>query len=182
MPDVRIQRSSEHTPMPWANGRGTSYEIASDRNEAGEWTWRLAMAPVNEDGPFSRIECVNRSLAVVEGAGMLLSVDRKKLQCLPMQVVRFRGDAVTEAALTDGPIMDINLMVRRNEADGEMAMVSDAGLLNGVSIVVAVGGSAQVKSGDSIIELERHDSVLECDADTISLVSGTVCVVSVKRL
>ena len=168
--------------MPWANGRGTSYEIVSDRNEAGEWTWRLAMAPVNEDGPFSRIECVNRSLAVVEGAGMLLSVDRKKLQCLPMQVVRFRGDAVTEAALTDGPIMDINLMVRRKEAEGEMAMVSDAGLLNGVNIVVAVGGSAQVKSGDSIIELERHDSVLECDADTMSLVSGTVCVVSVKRL
>ena len=179
---MRIQRNSEHTPMPWANGRGTSYEIASDRSEAGEWTWRLAMAPVNEDGPFSRIECVNRSLAVVEGAGMLLSVDRKKLQCLPMQVVRFRGDAVTEAALTDGPIMDINLMVRRKQADGEMAMVSDAGLLNGVSIVVAVGGSAQVKSGDSIIELERHDSVLECDADTMSLVSGTVCVVSVKRL
>ena len=46
--------------MPWANGGGTSYEIASDRNELGEWTWRLAMAPVNEDGPFSRIECVNR--------------------------------------------------------------------------------------------------------------------------
>jgi environmental stress-induced protein Ves len=168
--------------MPWANGRGTSYEIASDRNEAGEWTWRLAMAPVNEDGPFSRIECVNRSLAVVEGAGMLLSVDRKKLQCLPMQVVRFRGDAITEAVLTDGPIMDINLMVRRKEADGEMAIVSDAGLLNGASIVVAVGGSAQVMDGESTIDLECHDSILECDSETISLISGTVCVVSVKRL
>jgi environmental stress-induced protein Ves len=168
--------------MPWANGRGTSYEIASDRNEAGEWAWRLAMAPVNEDGPFSRIECVNRSLAVVEGAGMLLSVDRKKLPCLPMQVVRFRGDAITDATLTDGPIMDINLMVRRKEADGEMAIISNAGLLNGASIVVAVGGSAQVKSGDSTIDLERHDSILECDAETISLISGTVCVVSVKRL
>jgi environmental stress-induced protein Ves len=168
--------------MPWANGRGTSYEIASDRGKAGEWAWRLAMAPVNEDGPFSRIECVNRSLAVVEGAGMLLSVDRKKLPCLPMQVVRFRGDAITDATLTDGPIMDINLMVRRKEADGEMAIISNAGLLNGASIVVAVGGSAQVKSGDSTIDLERHDSILECDAETISLISGTVCVVSVKRL
>lgn len=179
---MRIQRSSEHTPMPWANGRGTSFEIASDRNEAGEWSWRLAMAPVNEDGPFSRIECVNRSLAVVEGAGMLLSVDRKKLQCLPMQVVQFRGDAITEATLTDGPIMDINLMVRRKEADGEMAIVSDAGLLNSASIVVAVGGSAQVKSGELTIDLECHDSILECDADTVSLVSGTVCVVSLKHL
>ena len=168
--------------MPWANGRGTSYEIASDRNEAGEWTWRLAMAPVNEDGPFSRIECVNRSLAVVDGAGMLLSVDRKKLKCLPMQVVRFRGDAITEATLTDGPIMDINLMVRRKEADGEMAMISEAGLLNGASIVVAVGGSAQVKCGVSTTDLERHDSLLECDTETVSLVSGSVCVISVKRL
>ena len=168
--------------MPWANGRGTSYEIASDRIESGEWTWRLAMAPVNEDGPFSRIECVNRSLAVVEGAGMLLSVDRKKLQCLPMQVVRFRGDAITDATLTDGPIMDINLMMRRKEADGEMAIVSDTGLLCGASIVVAVGGSAQATCGDSTIELDRHDSILECDGETVSLVSGTVCVVSVKRL
>ena len=168
--------------MPWANGRGTSYEIASDRNESGEWTWRLAMAPVNEDGAFSRIECVNRFLAVVEGEGMLLSVDRKKLQCLPMQVVRFRGDAITDAALTDGPIMDINLMIRRKEAEGEMAIVSEVGLLQGATIVVAVGGSAQVLSGDEAIELERHDSILECDVETVSLVSGTVCVVSVKRL
>ena len=168
--------------MPWANGRGTSYEIASDRNESGEWTWRLAMAPVNEDGAFSRIEYVNRFLAVVEGEGMLLSVDRKKLQCLPMQVVRFRGDAITDAALTDGPIMDINLMIRRKEAEGEMAIVSEVGLLQGATIVVAVGGRAQVLSGDEAIELERHDSILECDVETVSLVSGTVCVVSVKRL
>jgi environmental stress-induced protein Ves len=168
--------------MPWANGRGTSFEIASDRNESGEWTWRLAMAPVNEDGAFSRIECVNRFLAVVQGNGMLLSVDRKKLQCQPMQVVRFRGDAITDAVLTDGPITDINLMIRRKEADGEMAIVSDAQLLIGASIVVAVGASAQVKCGDSIIDLERHDSILECDAESISLVSGTVCVVSVKHL
>ena len=99
-----------------------------------------------------------------------------------MQVVRFRGDAITEATLLDGPIMDINLMVRRKETEGEMAIVSDAGLLRGASIVVAIGGSAQVKCGDSTIELERHDSMLECDAESVSLVSGTVCVVSVKRL
>jgi hypothetical protein len=73
-------------------------------------------------------------------------------------------------------------MVRRKEADGEMAIVSDAGILAGASNVVAVGGSAQMKCGDSTIDLDRHDSMLECDAETVSLVSGTVCVVSVKRL
>ena len=167
--------------MPWANGRGTSYEIASDRNDSGEWTWRLAMAPVIEDGPFSRIECINRFLAVIEGNGMLLSVDRKKLQCQPLQVVRFRGDAITEAALTDGPITDINLMLRRKEAEGEMAVVSELGLIGRASIVVAVGGNAQLRIGDSTIDLDRHDAMLECDSEMISLVSGTVCVVSVQR-
>jgi hypothetical protein len=63
-----------------------------------------------------------------------------------------------------------------------MAIISNAGLLNGASIIVAVGGSAQMKCGDSSIDLECHDSMLECDAETVSLVSGTVCVVSVKRL
>lgn len=168
--------------MPWANGGGTSYEIASDRDELGEWAWRLAMAPVNEDGPFSRIECVNRFLTVVEGTGMLLSVDRKKLQCKPMQVVRFRGDAITDATLLDGPITDINLMIRRKEADGEMAIVSEAGPLNGANIVVAVGGSAQVQCGELTVDLESHDSMLECDAEIVALISGTVCVVTVKRL
>lgn len=168
--------------MPWANGRGTSFEIASDRNDVGEWSWRLAMAPVNENGPFSRIECVNRFLAVVEGNGMLLSVDRKKLQCVPMQVVRFRGDAITEAALTDGPIRDINLMIRRKEADGDMTVVSESGPLERASIVVAVGGNAQVRCGAETFELEPYDSILECYDENASLVSGTVCLISVKHL
>lgn len=73
-------------------------------------------------------------------------------------------------------------MVRRKEVEGGMAIVSDAGFLSGANIVVAVGGGAQVKSADSIIDLDQHDSILECDAATLSLISGTVCVVSVKRL
>jgi hypothetical protein len=63
-----------------------------------------------------------------------------------------------------------------------MAIVSEAGLLRGASIVVAIGGSAQMQCGDSTIELEPHDSMLDCDDETVSLVSGAVCVISVKRL
>jgi environmental stress-induced protein Ves len=167
--------------MPWANGRGTSYEIASDRGSDDQWSWRLAMAPVNEDGPFSRIDCVNRSLAVVEGVGMVLSVDRKKLQCQPLQVVQFRGEAVTDATLVDGPITDINLMIRRNDADGAMHIVHQAGELASASIIVAVNGPARVQCDETLVVLERHDAMLECDAHSLVLVGGSVCVVSVQR-
>lgn len=167
--------------MPWANGRGTSYEIASDRGSDDQWSWRLAMAPVNEDGPFSRIDCVNRSLVVVEGAGMVLSVDRKKLQCAPLQVVQFRGEAVTDAILLDGPITDINLMIRRNDADGELRIVHQPGALASASIIVAVNGPARVQCDETLTMLERHDAMLECDANSLVLVGGSVCVVSVQR-
>jgi environmental stress-induced protein Ves len=178
---VKIQRNSEHVAMPWANGRGTSYEIASDRGSDDQWSWRLAMAPVNEDGPFSRIDCVNRSLVVVEGAGMVLSVDRKKLQCAPLQVVQFRGEAVTDAILLDGPITDINLMIRRNDADGELRIVHQPGALASASIIVAVNGPARVQCDETLTMLERHDAMLECDANSLVLVGGSVCVVSVQR-
>lgn len=166
--------------MPWANGRGTSYEIASDRNSSDEWSWRLAMAPVNEDGPFSRIDCVNRALVVVEGAGMVLLVDRKKLQCQPLQVVQFRGEAITEATLIDGPITDINLMVRRNDAAGAMHIVHQAGALASASIIMAVNGPARVQCDETLVTLECHDALLECDSHSLALESGSVCVVSVQ--
>ncbi len=176
---MKIQRRAEHTPMPWANGRGTSYEIASNRNSEGLWTWRLAMAPVNEDGPFSRIECVNRSLVVVEGVGMNLSVDRKKVQCEPLQVVQFRGEAITEASLIDGPILDINLMVRRNDATGTMQIIDHAEQTLEASIVVATSGSAMVICDGAEVNLDQYDALIECDAHKISLKSGTVCAVNV---
>lgn len=167
--------------MPWANGMGTSYEIASNRNSEGLWTWRLAMAPVNEDGPFSRVECVNRSLVVVEGAGMNLSVDRKKIQCEPLQVVQFRGEAVTEASLIDGPILDINLMVRRNDATGSMQIIDRAEQLPEASIVVAISGPAMVICDGEEVSLDQYDALIDCGAHKISLKSGTLCVVNVGR-
>ena len=167
--------------MPWANGRGTSYEIASNRNAEGFWTWRLAMAPVNEDGPFSRVECVNRSLAVVEGAGMNLSVDRKNIRCEPLQVVHFRGEAVTEAALIDGPILDINLMVRRKNATGTMQIVDCVDEVLDASIVVAVSTSAVLNCDGDELSLGQFDALVDCDTSKMLLNSGTVCAVKINR-
>ena len=86
---MRVQRFSEHRAMPWANGLGTSYEVASDRNAVGEWTWRIAIAPVVEDGPFSVMPGVYRELVVIEDNGMVLEADGVSVECLPGQVIRF---------------------------------------------------------------------------------------------
>jgi len=87
--------------MPWLNGRGESLEIASDRDADDAWAWRLAMAPVVADGPFSKIDGVDRQLVLVEGKGM------------------------TSARLTHGPIRDINLMTRRGSCSGSLRLVRE---------------------------------------------------------
>ena len=111
--------------MPWLNGRGESLEIASDRDADDAWAWRLAMAPVVADGPFSKIDGVDRQLVLVEGNGMSLTIDRRVFECKPLEIVSFRGDAMTSARLTHGPIRDINLMTRRGSCSGSLRLVRE---------------------------------------------------------
>ena len=108
---MRVQRFGEHRAMPWVNGKGTSYEIASDRNESDNWSWRVAIAPVKEDGPFSVLSGIDRELVVIEGNGMVLDVDGENIECLPDQVVRFSGDSTTFARLIDGPVTDVGEVI-----------------------------------------------------------------------
>ena len=71
---MRVQRFSEHRAMPWANGKGTSYEVVSDRDTSDHWSWRVAIAPVVQDGTFSSLAGVDRELVVIEGNGMVLDI------------------------------------------------------------------------------------------------------------
>jgi environmental stress-induced protein Ves len=40
-----------------------------------EWDWRVSIADVVQDGLFSLLPGVDRTIAVVEGEGMLMTVD-----------------------------------------------------------------------------------------------------------
>ncbi|MEY3358218.1 MAG: hypothetical protein RIR87_1277 [Actinomycetota bacterium] len=59
--------------MPWANGRGTSYEVSRGGGEV--WDWRVAIAPVVEPGPFSTLAGVDRHLVVLDEAPLALTID-----------------------------------------------------------------------------------------------------------
>lgn len=160
--------------MPWANGKGTSYEIASDRNEAGEWTWRAAIAPVVLDGPFSPLPGVDRKLVVIEGNGMMLDVDGKNLECLSGEVVQFSGDAATIAQLLDGPIVDLGLMTVRGLTAGSMSVVSETGDILGSRVLVALSEKVEIVVEGTSCLLGQLDAVIQEDESAICLMSGVV--------
>jgi environmental stress-induced protein Ves len=179
---MRVQRFSEHRAMPWANGLGTSYEVASDRNADGEWTWRVAIAPVVEEGPFSVMPGVDRELVVIEGNGMVLEVDGESVECLPSRAIRFSGDSITFARLVDGPVVDLGLMTVRDSVIGSMVVIADIGDVIESDVLVAVGEAAfEDKDGKHYI-LGSKDALLDARGQQLMLQSGAAIGIKVESL
>ena len=179
---MRVQRFGEHRAMPWANGRGTSYEIASDRDATNHWSWRVAIAPVVVDGQFSSFAGVDRELAVIEGNGMVLEVDGESVQCLPSRVIRFSGDSTTFAQLVDGPVVDLGLMTVRDSVIGSMVVIADVGDVIESDVIVAVGDAVfEDENGEHYI-LESKDALLHVRGQQLALLSGLAVAVRVKAL
>lgn len=104
--------------VPWKNGRGTTRELALWPADASferlEFDWRIALAPVDEPGPFSSFPGFERILVVTEGAGFVLAhgAEAPRARVRRMEPHRFAGDWPTEAELPHGPVTDFNVMVR----------------------------------------------------------------------
>ncbi len=178
---MRAQRFSEHLAMPWANGKGTSYEIASDRDTSNQWTWRVAIAPVVEDGPFSTLPGIDRQLVVVDGNGMVLEVDGKTVECLSGQVVSFSGDSTTSARLIDGPIVDVGLMTVKGLYAGSMSVVTGAGSVIESDLIVATGDANLEDESGVHYRLEAMDALLGVERRRIVLLNGMAIAIQTKR-
>ena len=177
---MRVQRFSEHLAMPWANGKGTSYEIASDRDDEDRWSWRVAIAPVVVEGEFSSLPGVDRELVVIEGNGMVLDVDGKSVECMPSQVVRFSGDSTTFALLVDGPVVDLGLMTVRGLVTGSMVVVGDVGDVVESDAFVAIGDAAFEDKNGRQYRLGINDALLDGRGHQLSLLSGLAIAIQVN--
>ena len=177
---MRIQRFDEHRAMPWANGLGTSYEVASDRNADGEWTWRVAIAPVVLDGPFSVMPGVDRELVVIEGNGMVLNVDDESVKCMPGQVVRFSGDSMTFARLVDGPVVDLGLMTVWGSVTRSMVVIADVGDVIECDVLVAIGDAVFKDENGKNYRLGSRDALLGVRGYPLVLLGGTAIAIQVN--
>lgn len=103
--------------MPWKNGGGETREIMVSPAGAtlDSLDWRVSLATVATDGPFSTFQGVQRTLCVIRGAGIRLHVgDAPPITLLESSApYSFDGEATTSATLIDGDIVDLNVMSRR---------------------------------------------------------------------
>ncbi|MEU8624119.1 HutD family protein [Streptomyces sp. NPDC048669] len=160
----RILRAAGRVPAPWKNGGGVTREIAASPGAAaGAFDWRVSLADVTGDGPFSVFPGVDRTLTVVEGAGMDLMVDGEHhIVDEPYWPHDFPGDVETGGRLLAGPVVNLNVMYRRDRTRAEMAVVRGTLRLmapeGGTVLAVALEDGAVIDGTDT--GLGRYDAVL----------------------
>ena len=105
----------------WKNERGWTREIARSPG-LGAWNWRLSIAEIEEDAPFSRFDGIERELVLLSGNGLRLRFDDGAVDELlpPHDRVRFAGERGVQGELIDGPTQDFNLMWRRDAIDAQL--------------------------------------------------------------
>lgn len=136
---MQLLRATGHRRMPWKNGGGETFEIAIFPPGATLDTldWRLSMAVVACDGPFSCFPGIDRTLAILDGAGMALQLGEGPRHLLTRESapLPFAADLIADARLVAGTTTDFNVMTRRSrlhhtvrrlQVDARLHLASDA--------------------------------------------------------
>ena len=111
MSGYEVWPAQRHTRMRWANGGGWTTEIVAEPS-GRQWEWRMSVADVEAAGPFSLFPGVDRTIALISGAGFALTINGgdEVIIDVPYEPFDFAGDATTSCRLIDGPVQDINMM------------------------------------------------------------------------
>jgi len=146
---------------PWKNGGGTTREVACHPRGADyeRFEWRVSVAEVASDGPFSAFPGVDRTIVLLDGAGLRLrDTGRGAGHDLTEPGVpwTFAGEAAIAATLVDGATRDFNVMTRRGCWSAEVRTVrserrtdpADALLLLAVAGQWGVDGQVPIRPGE----------------------------------
>lgn len=168
-PSTRRIPLSDIAATPWKNGGGVTREIAAgpapDRSEG--WGWRVSLAEVARDGPFSIFPATDRVIAVIDGPGMdLIGPDGARLALEPFVPVRFAGEEALDGRLRGGAVRDLNVMVLRRHFTAAMEITRGPCVLAGDA---GDGGCLLVHhlAGGCRVRLDAHDTHDLAPAETL---------------
>jgi environmental stress-induced protein Ves len=166
---LKIIRAIDCRTTRWKNGGGATTEIAIEPSGASleSFDWRISMAQVASDGPFSEFPEIDRTLAVISGNGLQLSIAGKPAATLDRDSdpIEFPGDAAASARLLSGEITDLNVMSRRQRFSHRLLRVqqpvaSDFGS-DDVAVVLSLNGESRLCStGGDAISLGHGDAAV----------------------
>ncbi|WP_104088668.1 HutD family protein [Cryobacterium sp. N19] len=183
---TEILRVADRVDVPWRNGAGVTSEILVSPGD-GDFDWRLSIATVDSDAPFSTFGGVDRCLLALSEQGLDL-VDAGRLVRLgAFESHTFAGENEVASFGVTRPTLDLNLMTRRDRCSGTLESYPVAGSCSvaagpGESVVVVIVGGSFTLGGQP---LAMFDAVRLDEVDTAAPVPlhgvGQLAVARVER-
>lgn len=140
---------------PWRNGRGITRTVAVETAGA-QWRWRISLADLSGDAPFSRFPGVDRQAALVRGTRLVLTVEGTPHELGPLgRQVAFAGESEVHASSPTAVVRLWNVMVRRGAARAHLQWLRAATELPqaGVRVLLAIDAACVVRAGSSVLTL-----------------------------
>ncbi|QUS38099.1 HutD family protein [Tardiphaga alba] len=173
---MKVLRAADYKIMPWKNGMGSTTEIAISPADATleNFVWRISMAQVASDGPFSSFAAIDRTLLVLEGNGLDLSVANQPVTRITRETIHsFPGDQPTSARLVDGSIVDLNVMSRRKIVMHDVRRIKLNGrqdfIVSTQTILIVEQGGLDIVAPTPAKRLGERDAIV-VDTSTPTLV------------
>jgi uncharacterized protein len=108
---------------------------------AREWNWRISIAEITQDGPFSTFPGRDRQFTLIEGGGVVLkSVSGSMRLARIGDSVVFPGEETLHVTLIDGPVRACNVIARRGVSVGAAHVRGSAVLKGGYNVALVLAG------------------------------------------
>ncbi|MET3661660.1 HutD/Ves family protein [Aquamicrobium ahrensii] len=171
---MKIARRAGHKRMAWKNGQGLTEEVAAfpAGSDVDSFDWRLSIAHVEADGPFSVFAGVDRTIALLDGAGLALDLPERLPESLQgartVELTQggapfaFSGDWTISSRNLGGPTIDLNIMTRRGRCIHEMRRLT---LAPGETLTapgagwVVFNSPATIEADGQELAIERFDAI-----------------------
>ena len=166
---VRFLPANGYRRLRWRNGLGWTREIHAASAAGDEaWDWRLSIAEIEADGPYSPFPGVEREQVLLSGEGLALEFGRGPERFLepPHGRQRFSGSDLVQAKLPAGRVEVFNLMWQPARVAARlwhrplvdsMLLFVDPGHAWAVHVMA---GQATLDGGHALPLLEMGDSAL----------------------
>lgn len=170
--ESRVIAANEYRRERWKNGTGWTREIVR-MPETGDWSWRLSIAEIEQDAPFSVFPGIDRELVLIRGNGLRLRFSDGEVHELqpPHARLRFAGEREVRGELLEGPTHDFNLMWRRDAVAAEllhrplvgpMLFFTEPGVTWAIHLLA---GQAQFDQASELPPLWAGDTALLADGE-----------------
>ncbi len=157
-------RWADVPPTPWRNGGGVTRQIASSPADAADFDWRISIADVSAEGPFSAFPGVDRVITLLEGDSMTLTSPTGEKRLEPLQPYGFRGEEQIDCTLPDGPTRDFNVMTARGRCTAQVRVHGEGRVeLPAADRMIVALGSVRVGQW----QLERYDALRSIAPETV---------------